>query len=125
MRLGRSPRLALALEWYALLGAPLAWTAQLVTGYGLTEAACGPSGRAWNIGVHAWEAVIFVLALLVAAGGWASAAALHRAVIRGDLADPYGRVKFQTMIGLIVGAIFLVGILYTGAGVQTLDECRR
>jgi len=125
VRLAGNPRLVLALEWYAVLGAPLAWTAQLVTGYGLTEAACGPSGRAWNIGVHAWEAVIFAVALLVAAGGWASAAALHRAVIRGDLADPYGRVRFQTMIGLVVGAIFLAVILYTGTGVQALAECRR
>ena len=125
MRLARSPRLALALVWYALLGAPLAWTVQLVTGYGLTEAACGPSGRAWSIGVHTWEAVIFALALVVAAGGWASAAALHRAVTRGDLADPYGRVRFQTMIGLVVGAIFLAVILYTGTGVQALEECRR
>jgi hypothetical protein len=119
------PRLALALQWYALLGAPLAWTAQLVTGYWLTEAACGPSGRAWDIAVHTWEAVIFGLALVVTAGAWASAAALHRAVGRGDIEDPYGRVQFLTMIGLAVGAIFVALILYTGTGVQALEECRR
>jgi hypothetical protein len=123
--LARRPRVAHALQWYALLGAPLAWTAQLVLGYGLTEAACGPAGRTWDIPVHPWEAVIFGLALAFAAGGWASAAALHRAVTRGELDDPYGRVKFMTTIGLAVGAIFIALILYTGTGVLTLEECRR
>jgi uncharacterized membrane protein YidH (DUF202 family) len=123
--LARKPRVAHGLQWYALLGAPLAWTSQLVLGYGLTEAACGPSGRAWNIAVDTWEAVIFALALVVAAGGWASAAVLHRAVTRGDLDDPYGRVRFMTTVGLVVGAIFLALILYTGTGVLTVEECRR
>jgi hypothetical protein len=123
--LARTPRLAAVLQVYALLGAPLAWTSQLVVGYGLTEAACGPAGRAWNIAIDTWEAVILALALVVAAGGWAAAAALHLAVTRGGLSDPNGRVKFLTMIGLVVGAIFVALILYTGTGVLTLEECRR
>ena len=123
--LARMPRVAHALQWYALLGAPLAWTAQLVIGFGLTEAACGPAGRSWDIRIDPWEALIFGLALAVAAGAWASAAVLHRAVVRGDLDDPYGRVKFMTTIGLVVGAIFLALILYTGTGVLSLEECRR
>jgi hypothetical protein len=121
----RTPRLALAVQVYALVGAPLAWTAQLVLGYGLTEAACGPAGRMWNIAVDTWESVIFGLALAVAAGGLASAAALHRAVMRGAIDDPNGRVRFMTTIGLAVGAIFLALILYTGTGVLTVEECRR
>ncbi len=123
--LARMPRLALALQVYAVLGAPLAWTAQLVVGYGLTEAACGPAGRTWDIAVHAWEAVIFALALATAAGGWAAALALHRAVGRGDLDDPNGRLRFVTTIGLAIGAIFVALILYTGTGVLTIEECRR
>jgi hypothetical protein len=123
--LARTPRLAAALQVYSLFGAPLAWTAQLVVGYGLTEAACGPAGRAWDISIDTWEAVILACALVVAAGGWAAAAALHLAVVRGGLDDPNGRVKFLTMIGLVVGAIFVALILYTGTGVLTLEECRR
>jgi hypothetical protein len=121
----RTPRLALAVQVYALLGAPLAWTTQLVIGFGLTEAACGPAGRMWHIAIDTWESVIFGLALAVAAGGLASAAALHRAVTRGAIDDPNGRVRFLTTIGLAVGAIFLALILYTGTGVLTLEECRR
>ena len=121
----RTPRLALGLQVYALFGAPLAWTAQLVLGYGLTEAACGPSGRAWDIPVDTWEAVILVLALATAAGSWATAAVLHRAVTRGGIDDPRGRVKFLTTIGLVVGAIFVALILYTGTAVLSIEECRR
>jgi hypothetical protein len=123
--LARMPRLTRALQVYALFGAPLAWTAQLVLGYGLTEAACGPSGRAWDIAIDPWEAAIFALALAFAVGGWASAAALHRAVARAEIDDPRGRVRFLTTIGLVVGAIFVAMILYTGAGVLSLEECRR
>lgn len=125
MTLARTPRLAAALQVYALFGAPLAWTAQLVVGYGLTEAACGPAGRAWDIPIDTWEGVVLALALVVAAGGWAAAAMLHRAVTHGQLDDPNGRVTFLAMIGLVVGAIFVALIVYTGTGVLTLEECRR
>ena len=121
----RMPRLFLALQWYALLGAPLAWTAQLVLGFGLAEAACGPAGRMWAIPLDGWEAAIFALAAVTAAGGLASAAAVHRAVSRGEIDDPAGRLKFFATIGLVVGAIFAALILYTGTGVLTVEECRR
>jgi hypothetical protein len=123
--LARMPRLTVGLQVYSLFGAPLAWTAQLVIGYGLTEAACGPAGRAWDIPVDAWEAVILACVLATAAGAWATAAVLHRGVTRGDIDDPRGRVKFLTTIGLIVGAIFVALILYTGTAVLSLQECRR
>jgi hypothetical protein len=118
------PRLAVALQWYALLGAPLAWAAQLVAGYGLTEAACGPAGARWGIDVHAWEAVIFALAAAVAAGGWCAAAALRRAVVRGEIADPLDRVRFVSTLGLAVGAIFIALIAFSGTAVLTLEGCR-
>jgi len=65
----RTPRLALAIQVYALLGAPLAWTTQLVVGFGLTEAACGPAGRMWNIAIDTWESVIFGLIGLFSESG--------------------------------------------------------
>ena len=125
MTLARMPRLTHALQWYALFGAPFAWATQLVVGFGVTEAACGPSGRGWGISVDSWEALIAVLAAAIAVGGWASAAALHRAVGRNEIDDPNGRVRFLSTIGLVIGAIFVALILYTATGVVTLEECRR
>jgi hypothetical protein len=121
----RTPSRAIALQWYALFGPPLAWAAQLVVGYGLTEAACGPPGRGWGIPMGSLELLIAAAAAVVAIGGWAAAAALHRAVGRGEIDDPLGRVRFLSTIGLVIGAVFLALILYTGAGVATLEGCRR
>ena len=33
-----------SLQWFGLLAAPLAWTAQLVAGYGVSAAACDGAG---------------------------------------------------------------------------------
>jgi hypothetical protein len=119
-----SPRLAAALQVYALLGAPLAWATQLVLGYGYTEAACGPGVGHWGIGIGTWEALLAVAAAAIAAGGWASAAVLHAATGRGEIHDPLGRVRFVSTIGLAVGGIFVTLIVFTGAGVLALGGCR-
>jgi len=119
------PRVVFALQWYSLLGAPLAWATQLVVGYFLTEAACGPAGSRWGIALHTWEGVLFAVTGIAALGAWASAAALHRAIARRELPNPHDRAKFLSTVGIAVGAIFVAMILYTGTGVLTLEECAR
>ena len=37
------------MQWFGLLGAPLAWTVQLVLGFGVTEARCGVGGSRWGV----------------------------------------------------------------------------
>jgi hypothetical protein len=123
--LARSPRLAGAMQVYALLGPPLAWATQLVIGYGYTEAACGPGTGHFGIAIHTWEALVAVAAAAVAAGAWASAAALYSATGRGEIHDPLGRVRFVSILGLAVGLIFLTLIVFTGAGVLALEGCRQ
>ena len=78
-----------------------------------------------GVDVHTWNAVLTVAALAVAAGGWASAAALHAATGGGDVDDPLGRIRFLSTAGLAIGIIFVTLILFTGAGVLALPECRR
>ena len=46
-----SPRL---LQWFGLLGAPLAWVAQFVFGYAITEAGCDPGSRKYGIPIDGW-----------------------------------------------------------------------
>lgn len=123
--LAGTPRLVSALQWYALLGPPLAWAVQLVIGYYTAAAACGAAARRLGVDVHTWNAVLTVTVLVVAVGGWAAAAALHAATGRGDVADPLGRIRFLSTAGLAIGIIFLTLILFTGAGVLALPECRR
>ena len=56
------------MQWFGLLGAPLAWTVQLVVGFGVTEARCEPGGSRWGVSVDTWE-----ITLMIAAGAyWAN-----------------------------------------------------
>jgi hypothetical protein len=122
--LARAPRLTLVLQWYALLGPPLAWAAQLVIGYGYTNAACGVAGATAGIGLRPWEAIVAIAMVVVAAGGWAAAIALHAASRHGELDDPLGRIRFLSTVGIVVGGIFVTLIVFTGAGALAFDGCR-
>jgi hypothetical protein len=111
-----------ALQWYALVGGPVAWFGELILGYFYTLSLCGPGGLDLG-GLHLPVGVFSAVALLVAAGALASALALHRATSHG-LADPRGRIRFISDIGLVIEAIFLALILYTAAGELALEGCR-
>src|SRR5437867_3643725 len=46
------------LQWFGLLAAPLAWTVQLVVGFGVADASCARAGSHWGIDVESWEIAI-------------------------------------------------------------------
>jgi hypothetical protein len=117
-----SRRAVAALQWYALLGAPLAWSGQLVLGYFYTLSLCGPGGPESG-GLHVPVGAFSAVVALVAAGGWLAALSLRRATTQG-LDDPLGRIRFIADIGLVIGAIFFAVILYTAAGELALEGCR-
>ena len=110
------------LQWYALVGGPVAWFGQLILGYFYTLSLCGPGGPDLG-GLHLPVAVAGTLGTLVAAGAFVSALALFRATSNG-LDDPLGRIRFLSEIGLAIEAIFLPLILYTAAGELALGGCR-
>lgn len=112
------------MQWYAVAGPPLAWATQLALGYFYTEAACRPAHLTLAGGIHAPEAVLAVAMAAVAAGAWICAVLLFRSTSRGTISDPLGRVRFLADVGLVVGAIFFVLIIYTGAAVLSVSECR-
>jgi hypothetical protein len=117
-------RLVSAMQWYAVLGAPLAWAVQLVLGYYYTQAACGRGDIRLGHGIHAPEAALAAAMALIAAGAWATAVILRRGTSKGRVADPIGRVRFLADVGLVAGAIFFALIAFTGAGEIAIPECR-
>ena len=122
--LARTPRVVSLLQSYAIVGPPVAWTVQLVVGYGYTEAACGAGGVSGGIGLHAWEAILAAAVAAVACSAWAGAIALHIATGRGEIPDPLGRVRFLSTLGIVIGLIFLTLIAFTAAGALAIDGCR-
>ena len=122
--LARAPRLTALLQAYGIVAPPLAWTVQLVIGYGFAIAACGEGGVSGGIGLHPWQGTVALVAGLVAGSAWGGALWLHAATGRGEIDDPVGRVRFLSTIGIVIGLIFLTLIAFTAAGTLTIHGCR-
>jgi hypothetical protein len=122
--LARAPRLTTLLQAYGIVAPPLAWTVQLVIGYGFAIAACGEGGVSGGIGLHPWQGTVALVAGLVAGSAWGGALWLHAATGRGEIDDPLGRVRFLSTIGIVIGVIFLTLIAFTAAGTLTTHGCR-
>jgi hypothetical protein len=117
MRVAQSSPLANVLVWFGVLGAPLAWAAQLVLGYGVTEAACGAGGARWGIDTTQWE---IALTAATAALALASGLAAWRV-----LRDPRGSFRFLATWGVLESLIFVVLILLGGIGSFYLSPCHQ
>lgn len=106
--------------WFGVLAAPLAWAAQLVSGFGLSQAACDPVGR--GLPLHAATAVISAVAAVIALGGLAAAIGVRSATdADGPVAE--SRRHFLGTIGIVVSPLMLCIIAMSGVGVLTLDPC--
>ena len=113
------------LQWFGLFGAALTWTVQLVVGFGVTVARCGPANAVLGVDVKAWELTLMgtgiALALL------AEAAALNilwqtRNVDYGG-PPPEGRRHFFALAASIGNVLFLVVIVLSGAGAVFHQPC--
>ena len=113
------------LQWFGLFGAALTWTVQLVVGFGVTVARCGPANAVLGVDVKAWELALMgtgiALALL------AEAAALNilwqtRNVDYGG-PPPEGRRHFFALAASIGNVLFLVVIVLSGAGAVFHQPC--
>jgi hypothetical protein len=118
-----------ALSWFGLLGAPIAWTAVHVLGYGITEAACGPAGTRWTIAVDGWTVVLTAVATAIAAlAGLAALAVFWRTRdVEGaggsEEPPPKGRIHFLAVVGMAISPLFLAIIVLDGLGVILLSNC--
>jgi hypothetical protein len=124
MKLSRlSPEM---LQWIGLLAAPLAWTVQLVAGFGYTVGACGGT-RGWSGSLSTSEIAITAAAAAVALGGQAAALLAWRAT-RGasdSSSPPAGRIHFFAAAALLSNTIFLIVILLGGITAVHLAPCRQ
>jgi hypothetical protein len=116
-----------ALSWFALLGAPFAWTVQHVTGFALTQAQCNEAGLnvhldTTTIAVTAPAALIALLAELAAIKVFRDTRRVE-GVGGSEEPPPKGRIHFLAVIGLAISPLFLAIILMSGLGTLSLPEC--
>jgi hypothetical protein len=112
-----------AVLWLGVFGAPAAWTAQLITGFALTQAACGEAGR--DVHMDAWTAGVSAAAALVAVAAGGAAAFTLRATRDAGTEPPGTRVRFLAVIGVAIAPLFLAMIVMGGLGAVLLVECRQ
>jgi hypothetical protein len=123
VRLGARDIREAALLWFAVLGAPAAWTVQHVFGFGLTVAACNAGGRPWGIDVDTVTLAVTIGAAVVAAAAEAAALVVFRATRDEGSEPPGSRIHFMSVVGLTINPLFLCIILLSGIGVSILDNC--
>jgi hypothetical protein len=111
------------LLWFGLAAPPLAWTIELVFGYGVDDAACARASMTWGIDDHLWQAVLLVVCGLVAVAGLAAGWVSLRAVRSGG-GDPRGRADFVAVSAVSAGLLFVLLIAMSGVAALVLEECR-
>jgi hypothetical protein len=102
------------LQWFALLGAALAWTGQFVVGQGMTYATCNVVGAHWGIGTTVWQMTLTASAGLVAVLAELAAVWLFLDLRAQDNEPPAGRWVFFAYAAVPANVIFLAIILLTG-----------
>jgi hypothetical protein len=105
-----------ALQWFGLFGGALAWTAQLVLGYGFAQAACSPGGSRLGTGTTVPQLALTAAAGLVTVLAALAALAVVRATREGeyDGPPPTGRHRFFALAAVAANVLFLAIILNTG-----------
>ena len=115
------------MQWFGLLGAPLAWTVQLVLGYGVTEARCNVGGSRWGVDVDTWEITLMIAAGAVVILAEVCAVVLYY-VTRDVLYDgqpPLGRRQFFVAASSFGNVLFLMIILLSGIAAVDHVPCRQ
>lgn len=107
--------------WFGLLAPPLAWAAQLGTGYAFEEAGCGrPDAALFGAGLNGLTAIVVTLCgALAVAGGVASVTAWRAA----KPSDASGSGVFLAGWGIAASFIFLLAIVLTDVSLIPLDAC--
>jgi hypothetical protein len=125
MRLPRSPFRPEVLQWIGLFGAAIGWTAQHVTGFGVTIAKCGAGGSGWNLDQTAWQVTLMVVALLliVCAEAAAITVLVHTWGVDEDDAPPVGRQHFFAIAAATGNVLFFVAVLLSGIGTLVSTPC--
>ena len=116
-----------ALQWFGLFGGALAWTAQLVLGFGLAQGACSTGGSRLGIGTAVPQLALTAGAALITVLAGVAALAVALATREGshDGPPPIGRRRFLALGAVAANVLFLAIILNTGLLAAYQFPCRQ
>ena len=112
-------------QWFGLLGAPLAWTLQLVLGFGVTSADCSQAGSRFGIDGHTWQIVLMAAAVGVVLLAEAAALTifLETRELEHDGPPPDARRHFFASAAAVGNVLFLGAVILSGIGALE-QSCR-
>ena len=102
------------LQWYGLFGGALAWTAEHVFGYFVSDGGC--SAHVAHPGV--WGGALVAFGVLAVAAAQAAAFVVYRATsgVGHDAPGPEGRLHFFAVAALVGNVLFLMLVGLDGLG---------
>jgi hypothetical protein len=123
----RSPIRPELLQWVGLFGAAIGWTAQHITGFGVTVAECGAGGSAWHLDRTTWQLTLIIVGeLLILVAEAAAITVLVRTWgVEQDDAPPLGRQHFLAMAAAVGNVLFFVMVLLSGIGTLVTTPCHQ
>jgi hypothetical protein len=127
MRLRRWPIAPELLQWVGLFGAAIGWTAQHITGFGVTVADCGAGGSSWHLDATTWQLTLLAvgLTLIVVAEAAAVTVLVRTWGVEEDDAPPAGRQHFFAMAAAAGNVLFFVMVLLSGIGTIATGPCHQ
>jgi hypothetical protein len=123
----RSPIPLELLQWVGLFGAAIGWTAQHITGFGVTVAQCGAGGSSWHLSRTAWQLTLLIVGelLIVVAEAAAITVLVRTWGAEEDDAPPLGRQHFFAMAAATGNVLFFVMVLLSGIGTLATTPCHQ
>jgi len=115
------------LQWFGLLAAPLAWTVQLVMGFGAGLASCSAGSTRWGVGVDTWEISLAVAAGAVVVLAEICSVTLYVATrdVDYDGPPPVGRRHFFVAAASLGNVLFLAMIVMSALAAVYHPPCRQ
>jgi hypothetical protein len=115
------------LQWSGLLAAPLAWTVQLVMGFGVGLADCSAGSTRWGVGVDTWQISLAVAAGAVVVLAEVCSVTLYLATrdVDYDDAPPLGRRHFFVAAASLGNVLFLAMIVMSALAAVYHEPCRQ
>lgn len=120
--------------WFGLSGAPAVWSIQLMVNYATVAHSCYPRAVPLSTSIFGalWATVLAVNLLTLAGALAAGGTALwtwHRTKSEKEgrkealLEVGEGRTRFMAFAGILVSALFLIGILFNAATLFVIPPC--
>jgi hypothetical protein len=114
------------LQWFGLFGGALAWAAQHVVGFAISDSGCSVAGRQWGLPVSTLQVMFGVAAGAIAIAAWTAALVAFRETraVGEDAPGPAGRIHFFAEAALLGNVLFLVIIVLNAVSTVVELPCR-